>query len=240
MGAKSNVVAIIVAAGSGERMGGGGQKQWLGIGGKPLFIYTAGRFQEVEGVDGLILVVKSDRVGATEEAAVKFDLSKIMGVVAGGPQRQDSVYNALKSLPALSAREDTEIVLIHDGVRPLVSPGLIERSINACRKKGAVVVALRVKDTVKRVKKGVVLDTPLRDELWLVQTPQAFRYDLILSAYEKAMEVGYYSTDDASLVERFTPNKVAVIPGDDRNIKITTRDDFRWAKRLLEAQSGKK
>jgi 2-C-methyl-D-erythritol 4-phosphate cytidylyltransferase len=144
-------------------------------------------------------------------------------VVAGGVERQDSVYNALKRLPP-----DCDWVLVHDGVRPFVSRELLKDTLAAARATGASIAALPATDTVKRAVDGHVAETLDRKEIWLVQTPQVFRTDIILRAYREAYEQGWQCTDDASFVERLGI-RVAVVPGERTNIKVTTPEDLAWA-----------
>jgi 2-C-methyl-D-erythritol 4-phosphate cytidylyltransferase len=157
------------------------------------------------------------------------DFKKVKRILSGGKERQDSVY---KGLLALS--KDTDIVLIHDGVRPFISTEKIGKSIEMCKKEKAVILALPVNDTVKRVDEEYVVTTLDREKLWIAQTPQTFEYKLILEAYKKAIEDSFIGTDDSSLVERLG-FKVRVLEGESQNIKITTREDLVLAEKIIES-----
>ena len=215
-------VAIIPAGGSGSRMGRGVPKQYLPLAGIPLLIHTLKAFQESPLIADIILVVpEADITKVRKELVEKFGLSRVTLVLAGGAQRQDSVRNAL-----FHVREEHEIVIVHDGARPFISDTLISRAIAAAEADGAAVVGVKVKDTVKDVTlDGWVKNTVPRDGLWLAQTPQAFRRELILAAYSRAAAEGFYATDDASLVERMGV-PVRMIPGDEDNVKVTTQADM--------------
>ncbi len=228
-------VAVIVAGGTGKRIPGdtvaGGKnlpKQFLTLGDRPILVHTLNRFEENESVDEIILVVPEDYMGYCSQAIVdKFHFRKIKKIVCGGEERQDSVYLGLKACP-----RSTSLVAIHDGVRPLISKEKITESIRLCQQKKAVILAVPPKDTIKRVEEGVVITTLDRKKLWLVQTPQTFEYKLILEAHEKAREDNFAATDDSVLVERLG-QKVVVLEGEYRNIKITTADDLAVAEKFV-------
>jgi len=223
------VKALIAAGGRGERIGDILPKQFMEIKKKPVLAYTVEKFEKCELIDEIILVVPEDYMSFCSYNIVDVcDFKKVKRILSGGKERQDSVY---KGLLALS--KDTDIVLIHDGVRPFISTEKIGKSIEMCKKEKAVILALPVNDTVKRVDEGYVVTTLDRDKLWIAQTPQTFEYKLILEAYKKAMEDGFTGTDDSSLVERLG-FKVRVLEGESQNIKITTQEDLVLAKRILE------
>ncbi|OQA91100.1 MAG: Bifunctional enzyme IspD/IspF [Elusimicrobia bacterium ADurb.Bin231] len=208
------ISAIIVAAGSGKRFGG--KKQFEVIEGKSIIELTAEKILTCGRIREIVLVLPDEDV-----ARFRRSCTKKLHIISGGATRQHSVYNGLKTLSA-----DTDIVLVHDGVRPLVNRRIIADTIEGAIKFGAVVAGVRVKDTVKAVSpSGAVESTPDRNSLYLAQTPQAFRYSLIMDAYEKAFEDDYYSTDDSALVERLGA-RVKIVPGDYKNIKITTKEDI--------------
>jgi 2-C-methyl-D-erythritol 4-phosphate cytidylyltransferase len=229
-------VAVIVAGGTGKRIlrdTTAGKKnlpkQFLNLGDRPILVHTLDRFEENEKVDEIILVVPEEYMGYCSQAIVdKFQFKKIKKIVCGGKERQDSVYLGLKACP-----NSTSVVVIHDGVRPLISKEKIAESIRLCQKEKAVILAVPPKDTIKRVEEGAVITTLDRERLWLVQTPQTFEFQLILDAHEKAREDNFTATDDSVLVERLG-QKVAVLEGDYRNIKITTSDDLAIAEKFCE------
>jgi len=224
------VKAIIAAGGRGERIGGILPKQFIEIKKKPVLAYTVEKFENCELIDEIILVVPEDYMSFCSYNIVDVgDFKRVKKILSGGKERQDSVY---KGLLALS--KDTDIVLIHDGVRPFISTEKIGKSIEMCKKEKAVILALPVNDTVKRVDEGYVVTTLDRDKLWIAQTPQTFEYKLILGAYKKAMEDGFTGTDDSSLVERLG-FKVRVLEGESQNIKITTPEDLVLAEKIIES-----
>lgn len=212
------VGAVIVAAGSSQRMGGI-DKLFEDLCGKPLIAHTVSAFQTSSCIDQIVLVLNKRNLVQGRELA--FDnWPKVSEVCLGGRRRQDSVREGLKRL------EGCQWVVIHDGARPFVTIELIEKGLEAAQETGAAVAAVPVKDTIKRVDKdSLVQETPPRRLLWAVQTPQVFRFDIIQAAYAKARgDV----TDDAMLVERLGV-KVKVYPGSYDNIKITTREDLMVA-----------
>ncbi len=215
-------VVIISAGGMGRRMGGKIPKQYLSLAGMPILVHTLRGFQNSPFVDEIFLVVPEADIGVVQrDMVVRYDFSKVSLVIAGGNERQDSVNNALRRL-----RDEHEIILVHDGVRPFVTGALIEQAVAGAKAFGAVAVGMPVRDTVKALDPaGWVVKTVQREGLWLTQTPQAFRREVILSANEKAEADGFYGTDDASLVERMGI-PVRIIPGDADNIKVTTPQDL--------------
>jgi 2-C-methyl-D-erythritol 4-phosphate cytidylyltransferase len=226
-------VAIIVAGGSGKRIEGNLPKQFLMLGGKPILAHTIEKFESCDSVDEIVLVVPEDHLGYCSQAIVdKHTFSKIRKIVCGGKERQDSVYQGLKA-----CSNSTSIVAIHDGVRPLISMMMIFKSIELCREKRAVILAVPVNDTIKQVENGLVINTLDRRKFWLVQTPQVFEYKLIMEAHKKAREKNFVGTDDSALVERLGC-EVSVLEGTYNNIKITTAEDLLVAEKLLKAEVG--
>lgn len=227
-GERMKATTIMPAAGRGERMGGEVDKQFLSLWGRPILSYTLEVFENCASVNEVILVVPEEQLHfCSTEIVEKFGFGKVKKVVPGGPRRQDSVYEGLKVVEDASG-----MVAIHDGVRPFVSPGLIAESVERCKEYGAVIVAVKAKDTLKEGRGGFVDRTLVRENLWLVQTPQIFDYDLILRAYRKAEEDGFYGSDDSSLVERMG-HRVKIIEGSYENIKITTPEDLTLAGWIL-------
>ncbi len=210
-------------------MGGELPKQFIQVKKKPILAYTLDKFEKCDLIDEILLVVPEEYVGlASYQIVDVFNFRKIRKIISGGEERQNSVYKALLSLPG-----NTDIVMIHDGVRPFVSPEKIVKSIQMCQKDKAVILALPINETVKRVENEFVITTLDREKLWVAQTPQTFEYKLILEAYKKAQQDGFTGTDDSSLVERLG-FKVKVLEGDYENIKITTPEDLILAERILE------
>ena len=226
-------VAIIVAGGSGKRIEGNLPKQFLMLSGKPILVHTIEKFERCDLVDEIILVVPEDHLGYCSQSIVdKHTFSKIRKIAGGGKERQDSVYQGLKA-----CSDSTSIVAIHDGVRPLISTMRISDSIELCRQKKAVILAVPVKDTIKQVEDGLVITTLDRGKLWLVQTPQVFEYKLIMEAHKKAREENFIGTDDSVLVERLGC-EVSVLEGNYNNLKITTAEDLLVAEKLLKTEAG--
>lgn len=230
----NKITAIVLAAGSGSRMKSKTKKQFMEIKGKPVIWYSLFEFEKSR-VDEIILVTgKEDIDYCKKEIVEKYNLKKIKNVVAGGSERYESVYNGLKEVTG-------NIVLIHDGARPLINNEIIERSIEGTIKSDACVVGVPVKDTIKRAnKEGYIIDTPNRSELWITQTPQSFKTDLVKMAYKKMkeeLEKGNTTlniTDDAIVVEEFTTNQVRFVQGDYKNIKVTTPEDIDIAELFIE------
>ena len=221
-------VAIIVAAGKSIRLKDRLPKQFLEIANKPILAHTVEKFERCDLVDEILMVVPEDYLGyCSTEVVDRFDFRKIKMIISGGEERQDSVYDGLLAIP-----NNTSIVLVHDGVRPFVSVSKIEESINLCKEYKAVILALPVKETIKRVEDDYVVTTLNREKIWTVQTPQTFDYKLLLDAYQKAKEDGFVGTDDSSLVEKIGV-KIRVLEGEENNIKITTKEDLILAEQIL-------
>jgi 2-C-methyl-D-erythritol 4-phosphate cytidylyltransferase len=225
--------AIIVAAGEGRRMRGK-EKLFYPLGGSPLLVLTLKAFQRHPGIDAIVLV-GGERVRKEfgEKWKEGYGFSKVIAAVAGGPLRQDSVYNGLRAFPS-----PPDLVLIHDGDRPFIPRSVISAVLKEAALGGAL-AAVAVKDTVKRVDgEGVIVDTPNRRELRLAQTPQGFPFPLILAAHERARREGWEVTDDASLAER-AGVRVRVVEGSYDNIKVTTPEDLALAE-LIHSRRQKK
>lgn len=223
--AKLKITAVIPAGGSGRRMQSSEAKQYLLLHGVPLLVHTLRTFQEATIIRDIVLVVPPADVARIQADIVDaFAMTKIRQVVGGGKERQDSVRNGLAALS-----DDCEIVLIHDAARPFVSSALIEKAAEGAAREGAVVAGIRVRDTVKQCdREGRVTDTLDRKQIWMAQTPQAFRRTIIVAAHEKATEDNFYGTDDAMLVERMGI-PVTMLESTPDNIKITTTEDLAWA-----------
>lgn len=217
---------IIVAAGRGTRMGTKESKQYLQLADKPILVHTLELFQSMESVKQAVLVVGSDDVERCRSWVLQYGITKVTAVVAGGKERQHSVYCGLKELTC-------DWVMVHDGVRPLVTAEAVLACCAKAEQSGASVLAVPVKDTIKQVNEaGVIVSTPDRRSLWAIQTPQAFRRVLLLEAHERAFAEQFVGTDDAMVVERMGVS-VAVAEGEYTNIKITTPEDLPWAEFLL-------
>lgn len=224
------VAAIIPAAGVGVRMQSQIPKPYLLLAGKPILAYTLEVFEAVREIQEIAVVAHPDDLEyCREEVIAPHGFKKVLRLVPGGKERQDSVYHALKTLQ----QEDPEIILVHDGVRPFITPEHIRRVIRAARRHGGAVMGLPAQDTLKRVNsQGEVVHTLDRKDIWQIQTPQGFQADLLWRAFVEAYSRNFYGTDEASLVEEMG-QPVVVIPGDPCNIKITTPEDLQLAEALL-------
>jgi 2-C-methyl-D-erythritol 4-phosphate cytidylyltransferase len=221
-------VAILVAAGRGERMGAGRPKAFLPLAGRALLLRAAEAFEATAEVDAIVAVVPSgDQREARELLA---PLPKVTAVVAGGAARQDSVRAGLAALPD----GFDGVVLVHDAARALVDPALIASVARAAAEAGAAIPVLPLVDTIKRVRDGAVQETLDRSELSAAQTPQGARRALLQEALDRAAADGVTVTDEAMAVERIG-RRVAAVVGSPRNLKITTPNDLRWAELLLAA-----
>jgi 2-C-methyl-D-erythritol 4-phosphate cytidylyltransferase len=222
-----SAMVILVAAGRGERMGVDRPKAFLPLGGQPLLLHSALAFEAAPSVVGLVGVVPRD----DQETArgLLAPVTKLVAVVPGGARRQDSVLEGLKQLPD----EFEGVVLVHDAARPFVEVDLIERVVQAAGEEGAALPVVPLVDTVKRVREGRVVESLDRGELGAAQTPQGFRLDLLVSAYEAAFRERVTVTDEAMAVERLGKTVRAVV-GSARNRKITTPEDLAWAETLLQ------
>ncbi len=227
------VVALLPSAGQGKRIGKGARKPFLTLGSRPILAETIERIHSVSHITEIIPILQErDMEHCLEGIVEKYGFHKIKRIAPGGHERQDSVYNGLKLISPAA-----DLVLIHDGVRPFITGDLIEDVIRAAFENDGAVLAVPVKDTMKEAdRRGVVKRTLQRDNLWSIQTPQVFHYDFILEAYERAYRDNFYSTDDASLVERIGGN-VKVIMGSYYNIKITTPEDLLLGKIILSLQN---
>lgn len=222
------VVSIIPAAGHGVRMGG--KKQFLKLEGIPIFIHTLRKFDACNDIAEMFMAAPEDDISFIEETLRDQPLRKQVTVVAGGSRRQDSVENCLRILPV-----DTDLVAVHDAVRPFVSPALISAVIREAERSGAAILGILSVDTVKQVQQTRIVGTIPRERIVLAQTPQVFRYDLLKQAFAKAREESFRGTDEASLVEHLG-REVTVVPGQERNIKITTPADLELARFYLEQE----
>jgi 2-C-methyl-D-erythritol 4-phosphate cytidylyltransferase len=228
-----HVTAIIVAAGEGKRLGGPVPKSYVPIAGRPLVLRALDRFFSTRSVEKVVLVVAESEI-QTCKTLIQGDLNlrhRALVLQAGGPSRQESVRRGLERLD-----RDCEIVAIHDGARPFVSPSLIDRCVDEAARAGAVVLGLPLRDTVKVVSASRWVEaTPVRETLREIQTPQVFRRELIVEAHRWAVGQGIEATDDAALVEQMG-KPVFVLEGERTNIKITVPEDVSLAEALLRDQ----
>ena len=220
---------VIVAAGTGSRMKADINKQFIKLNNKEILAYTIDKFYNSKLINDIVVVIKEEEQDYfIKNIKEKYNFKRIK-IAYGGKERQDSVYNGIKML-----REDCNIVLVHDGARPFVEESIIENCINEAKLNNAIVVGVKVKDTIKVVNsENIIIETPNRNSLWAVQTPQVFKYEVIKKAYEDAFKNNYYGTDDAMLVERIG-YKVKMVEGSYNNIKITTPEDLKFGEQILK------
>jgi 2-C-methyl-D-erythritol 4-phosphate cytidylyltransferase len=223
-------VAIVVAAGKGTRLGGVRPKQFLELGGVPIIIHTLRQFERSQQIDEIIVVLPPEETASFPAFAQDFGLNKVSRAVAGGATRAQSVLCGLASI------RDAEIVAVHDGVRPLVTPDEIDATMQAARANGAAILTASAADTIKEIKDDRVIRTLPRANLRRALTPQCFRYDILKRAYDQLNEVDASSfeiTDDSMLVERLGV-EIVTVAGRARNIKITSAEDLAIAEVLLK------
>ena len=215
-------IAIIVCSGIGKRMESDIPKQFIEIKNKPIVCYTIDKFERCNKIDEIIIVTNKEYIDFFKENIVKkYNYKKIKNIVVGGKERFNSVYNGLNEI-----KDKNSIVLIHDGVRPFVEEKHIKNIIDEVEKHNACILGVKVKDTIKICKDNFIKNTPNRDNIWLAQTPQCFKYDIIKKAYDYVIENNIAVTDDASAVEHIN-HKVMIVEGSYENIKITTKDDIK-------------
>jgi 2-C-methyl-D-erythritol 4-phosphate cytidylyltransferase len=229
-GARDGAVAVVPAGGIGARMGSRRPKQYLSVAGLPLLVRTLRALRRCRGLEGVVVAVPAERIAATRSLLARHRVTAV-DVVAGGSSRQESVWRALQAIPP-----GARWVVVHDGVRPFVTGDLVACVLAAARRWGAATCGIPVRETVKRVGEGLVQATLDRAGLWLIQTPQAFRRDLLWEAHETARRDGFTGTDDAVLVERLG-SPVAMVAGFPHNMKITTPEDLSAARLWLGGRS---
>jgi 2-C-methyl-D-erythritol 4-phosphate cytidylyltransferase len=230
----TKVIVLIPAAGLGRRMGASVHKQYLSLQGRPVLAHTLSIFEHHPRIDRIYIIAPADQIDyCRDDIVTPGGFRKVSGILAGGAERQDSVRLGLLGCGA----EADDIVLIHDGVRPLFDGNCLDRVLRVIETQGSCVVGVPVKDTIKVVQNGCAVETPERGKLWAAQTPQGFRYQKILAAHLAAERQGYYGTDDASLLE-WQGEVVPVVEGDYRNIKITTPEDLQIAEVFLNSKEG--
>jgi 2-C-methyl-D-erythritol 4-phosphate cytidylyltransferase len=224
-------IALIPAAGMGKRMGASVNKQYLLLDGMPIVARTISVFEQSSLIDAIYLVIPAEEIPYCREHVVEeYRFCKIAAIIPGGKERQQSVMNGLRGMREHVA--DDDVVLIHDGVRPLITEEMLRESIAVASSYDGAVMAVQAKDTIKSVENGIVTGTPDRRTLWQAQTPQTFRYSVIYSAHQAAETDHYLGTDDSSLVER-TGGHVRIVRGNYNNIKITTPEDLILAEAFL-------
>lgn len=227
------VSVIIAAAGMSHRMGSKINKQFINLKNKPILAHTIEKFERCSLVDEIIVVAREEEIEYCRKEIVKrYNFNKVSKIVRGGKERQDSVYNGI-----LALNERASLVLSHDGARPFIKIKDIVAGIKGAAEYGACVVGVPVKDTIKVVEEGNnIKNTPNRSLLWIAQTPQCFKKEIILEGYKKAINDNFLATDDSALVERIGI-EVKMVMGSYDNIKITTPEDLAIGETFLEDRS---
>ncbi|SMB84468.1 2-C-methyl-D-erythritol 4-phosphate cytidylyltransferase [Desulfonispora thiosulfatigenes DSM 11270] len=227
-------VVILLAAGQGKRMNSDTNKQYMHLFDKPILAHTLDVFQNHPLIDEIIVVTRQEELDFCQKEIVeRYNFSKVNRIVIGGKERQESVFNALRVVD-----KENCLVVVHDGARPLVTPRIISEVIENAKITRASIVAVPVKDTIKRVNSSkLVVETLKREELWAVQTPQVFTKEIITKAHERADRENYLGTDDASLVEKIGQS-VNIVLGSYENIKITTQEDLDIAINILRRRKA--
>jgi 2-C-methyl-D-erythritol 4-phosphate cytidylyltransferase len=229
------VTVILPAAGLGTRMGrtvpekaGTSRKQFMLLEGSPILLHTIRKFASLPAVSEIVVALRAEDMDWVRELLRAEKLSKPVRVVEGGDTRQESVQNALATLGP-----GTELVAVHDAVRPFIEPSVLDKLFAEAEENGAAIVGIVPVDTVKQVHRNKIRQTIPRERLILAQTPQVFRFDLLRTAFAKAREDGFVATDESSLVERLDQVEVSVVAGSDRNLKITKPSDMDLARLFL-------
>jgi 2-C-methyl-D-erythritol 4-phosphate cytidylyltransferase len=230
---RKDILAIVPSAGLGKRFGTAVKKPFVEIRGIPLFIHALKELHAIPFISEIVPVLMEEDRDSGRRLVDSYGLHKIKRIAPGGKERQDSVYNALTLIS-----QHGGLILIHDGVRPLVSSELVNRLVHEMQDVDGVVPGLPVKETLKEVnKQGFVVNTVKRETVWSIQTPQVFAFDILKKAYKRAYKDGYSATDDAALVENIG-GKVKIIPGSPYNIKVTTPEDLEMVQYLLSRGSA--
>jgi 2-C-methyl-D-erythritol 4-phosphate cytidylyltransferase len=225
--------AIIVAAGSGARLGSSVPKAFVKIGGRTMLSYSLATVRQVISIDEVVITVPAGFENAARAEVAAAGLVVPVKITPGGIDRQDSVRIALELTSA-----ESELVIVHDAARPLATPAIFEACLSAAARTTGAIAAIPVADTLKRVADGVIGATVARAGLWQAQTPQAFRRDLLLAAHQRAVSEKIVATDDADLMER-TGARVEVVEASTENIKITTRSDLAIAEAIIASRTAK-
>lgn len=223
-----SVCAIIAAGGRGVRMASKINKQFLYLNNKPIIALTIEKFNQSVMIEKIIIVVPEEWIDFVSRSIVKkYNFSKVVKIIKGGDTRQESIFAGIKELDKTDS-----VVVIHDAVRPLIEPQLIECVIKKGKETGAAIVAIRAHDTIKQLNNNTIEKTLNRELIWLAQTPQVFHKEIILRANQKAVKENFIATDDSSLVERMG-YPVEIIEGSNTNIKITNPSDLALAEFYL-------
>lgn len=224
---------VLPAAGSGKRMGAGQNKLFLMLQNKPILIHTLQVFEQDQNCTGIWIAVKKEEREYIEGLIKQYEITKIKGLPTGGEERQHSVHACIKEM------KNVNIVLVHDAARPFITEHIIKQLAETAYFQGAAIAGVRVKDTMKVVRDGMIEETIDRERLWSIQTPQAFRFDLLAQAEDVAEKVGFLGTDEAMLVERLG-HRIHVVESSYENLKMTTQEDLVFGEAILANRSKAK
>ncbi len=222
---------VLPAAGSGKRMGAGQNKLFLLLAQKPILVHTLLVFEQDENCTGIWLAVKDEERPYIESLLKQYQISKVKGLPTGGTERQHSVHSCIKEMNTV------EVVLVHDAARPFITVPTILELTKVAYEKGAAIAGVRAKDTMKIVHNGLIKETVDRDSLWMIQTPQAFRFDLLAEAEDVAEKVGFLGTDEAMLVERLG-HDIHMVESSYENVKMTTQEDLIFGEAILNRRQA--
>lgn len=226
-----NYEVVLPAAGSGKRMGAGQNKLFLQLDGKPILAHTLLVFEQDPACTGIWIAVKDEERNHIESLVAQYSISKIKGMPTGGEERQHSVRSCLVQM------ESPGLVMVHDAARPFITQEIIGRLAIKAYLDGAAVAGVRTKDTMKIVRDGIIQETVDREMLWSIQTPQAFRYDLLKEASDVADKIGFLGTDEAMLVERLG-YKIHIVESSYENVKMTTQEDLIFGEAILKSRNA--
>lgn len=222
---------VLPAAGSGKRMGAGQNKLFLPLAEKPILVHTLLVFEQDENCTGIWLAVKDEERPFIQSLLKQYQISKVKGLPTGGAERQHSVHSCIKEMNSV------DVVLVHDAARPFITKPTIAELTQVAYEKGAAIAGVRAKDTMKIVHNGLIKETVDRDSLWMIQTPQAFRFDLLAEAEDVAEKVGFLGTDEAMLVERLGHN-IHMVESSYENVKMTTQEDLIFGEAILNRRKA--
>lgn len=222
---------ILPAAGSGKRMGAGKNKLFLELKEKPILIHTLEVFEKDEWCRGIYLAVKDSEREFIQNLLKRYSITKVKAMPTGGDERQHSVQSCMKAIV------NGDIVLVHDAARPFILEPTIHKLVEVAQQKGAAIAGVRAKDTMKRVEAGIIQETVDRSTLWMIQTPQAFRFELLQYAENHAEQDGFLGTDESMLVER-EGEFVYMVESSYENVKITTKEDLVFGEAILNQRIG--
>jgi len=225
-------IVVLPAAGSGKRMNAGHNKLFLTLRDKPILVHTLEVFEQDSNCTGIWLAVKPEERETIQEMLRTFNITKVKGLPAGGDERQHSVYACIQA-----AGSESELILVHDAARPFIEPTVITELVETAKKTGAAIAGVKAKDTMKRVLNGIIEETVDREQLWMIQTPQAFQTSILLQAERQAERDGFLGTDESMLVERLGVN-VHVVESTYDNVKMTTQEDLVIGEAILQKRSG--